>query len=218
MRNSGAGLWRPGIAMLSMPLIVQFFLLVGMRVIIAVPSEPKARWLFRACEPADRGEAVSAAGDAMMTLVVLPTAALALAQGLIFWGVQAGLSHAIFCFAAGTVLAELLMARTGKLPFACTYFPGASRMFSLSPLYLIAFFFYTVFLSAIERALIALPVRLLIFCVSALLLARFLALYRRQTLAALPGLLFEEDDPDGIFEGFHLSEALAAAPKASPNR
>ena len=213
VRNNGAGLWQPGISMISMPLVVQFLLLIGLRVIIAIPAEPKARWAFRACEPSDRGEAVSAARDAMVTLVVVPTALLGLAQGLVFWTIAAALSHAAFCFVIGTLFAEVLVARTGKLPFACTYFPGRSRVFALWPLYFVAFSFYTVGLASVDRVLIQRPGRLVVFCLSALAAARLLALYRARTLAALPGLRFEEEDPDAIFEGFHLSEGLAAAPR-----
>jgi hypothetical protein len=36
---------------------------------------------------------------------------------------------------------------------------------------------------------------------------------RRIWLAGEPGLRFAEEDPDAMFEGFHLSEGLAARPK-----
>ena len=72
LRNRGAGFWQPGISMMSMPLVAQFLLLIAIRAIVAIPSEPKARWVFRVCEPADRQAAVSGARDAMMLLVVLP--------------------------------------------------------------------------------------------------------------------------------------------------
>jgi hypothetical protein len=213
MRDGGAGLWRPGIAMLSMPLILQFLLLVGLRVITAVPSEPKGRWAFRAGEPADRHEAVSATRDMMIVTVVIPTTILALVQGVTFWGVWVGVSHAAFDLVIGTLFSELLIARTAKLPFACTYFPGKSKVFALWPLYLMVFFFYTVFLSVIESALLTRPGKFIIFCLSAILLTRLLALYRRHSLVVLPALLFEEEDPDAIFGGFNLSEGLAAAPR-----
>lgn len=211
VRNDAAALWQPGITMLSIPLILQFLLLVGLRVIMAVPAEPKARWAFRACEPVDRGEAVTASRDTMLTLVVWPTTGLALVQGLVFWGPAAAAGHAGFDFVAGLLLAELLMARTRKLPFACTYFPGKSRVFSLWPLYLLAFFIYTIFLAVVERELLARPARLVIFCGLGLAAAALLERQRRRTLAAQPGLIFEEEDPDLIFQGFNLSEGLAGA-------
>ena len=73
LRNHGAGFWQPGISMMSMPLVAQFLMLIAVRAIVAIPSEPKARWVFRACEPADRHAAVGGARDAMLLLVVLPT-------------------------------------------------------------------------------------------------------------------------------------------------
>ena len=214
IRYSSGALARPDIAMLSMPLLVQFLMLVGIRAIVAVPSEPKARWVFRACEPADRPAAVSGTRDTMMQLVVLPTTALALLQGLLFWDLSATVSHAAFCLVMGRLLAELLVPRTGKLPFACTYYPGKSRIFTLWPLYLVAFFTYSVALAEIDRVLTTRPAKLAWVCAGATLVAHGIVIYRRRVLGALTALRFEEEDPDAIFQGFQLSEGLAAAPRA----
>lgn len=211
LRNNGAGFWQPGISMMSMPLVAQFLLLIAIRAIVAIPSEPKARWMFRICEPADRHAAVSGARDAMLLLVVLPTTAFALLQGLVFWTIGAALAHTTFTFVVGRLLTEILISRTGKLPFACTYFPGSSRIFSLWPLYMLAFFFYTVVFAAIDRALSSRPGKLAWFCLAATVIAQIIVLYRRHTLNALTALRFEEEDPQAIFQGFQLSEGLAAA-------
>lgn len=213
LRNGGAGFWQPGISMMSMPLVAQFLLLIAIRAIVAIPSEPKARWVFRVCEPADRQAAVSGARDAMMLLVVLPTTAFALAQGVVFWTLSAALSHAAFTFVLGRLLAEILISRTGKLPFACTYFPGNSRIFSLWPIYMLAFFFYTVVFAVIDRALSSRPGKLAWFCLAATVAAEIIVLYRRHVLKTLPALRFEEEDPQAIFQGFQLSEGLAALPR-----
>jgi hypothetical protein len=213
LRNGGAGFWQPGISMMSMPLVAQFLLLIAVRAIVAIPSEPKARWVFRVCEPADRQAAVSGARDAMMLLVVLPTTAFALVQGVVFWTLSAALSHAAFTFVLGRLLAEILISRTGKLPFACTYFRGNSRIFSLWPIYLLAFFFYTVVFAVIDRALSSRPGKLAWFCLAATVAAEIIVLYRRHVLKTLPALRFEEEDPQAIFQGFQLSEGLAALPR-----
>lgn len=210
IRDGGSGAWRPGVALLSMPLVMQFFLMIGIRVIAAIPAEPKARWAFRACEPADRTAAVSGTRDVMMMLVVIPSVMFALAQGLVFWGPAAAAAHAVFCLALGSLFAELMVARNGKLPFACTYFPGRSHVFTLWPLYLAVFFLYAVVFAAIDGALLSRPRALAVFCTIALIAGRTLAFFRARSLAALPGLRFEEEDPDAIFEGFNLSEGLAA--------
>jgi hypothetical protein len=213
VRNDGAGLWRPGVSMLSMPLVFQFLMLIAIRVITAVPSEPRARWVFRAGEPADRNAAIAGGRDVMMLLVVLPTAAFALAQGLIFWTVPAALSHAAFCWVLGRLFADILLLGTDKLPFTCTYYPGKSRVFTLWPLYIVLFFIYTVIFALLDLALTTRPNALLSFCLATMLLTTVIRYRRRRVLARLTGLRFEEEDPDLMFQGFNLSEALAAAPK-----
>ena len=213
LRKGLAGFQEPGPEMMSMPLVVQFLLLAALRVITAVPSDPKARWVFRACEPADRPAAVAGARDAMIVLVVLPTTVMALVQGL-FWPVGTALAHAAFVFVVGRVLAELLTPQNGKLPFACTYFPGKSRIFVLWPVYLLLFFVYTVVFAAIDLALSRRPGKLVWFCLVATLAAQVVVFIRRRAVTALPGLRFDEEDPTAIFQGFQLSEGLAAAPRA----
>jgi hypothetical protein len=211
VRSSGAGLWKPDVPMLSMPLILQFLMLIGLRVVIAVPSEPKARWIFRAVEPSDRHAAVLGARDAMLVLVVYPTTALALLQGLVFWGAAAAVSHTLFCWAVGRLFAEILLGGMDKLPFACTYYPGQSKVFTLWPLYLIVFFIYTLMLAFIDLQLTTRPRGLLVFLAITGSAAVALRLLRRRKLARLGALRFEEEDPDLLFQGFNLSEGLAAA-------
>ena len=213
LRKGLAGFQEPGPEMMSMPLVVQFLLLAALRVITAVPSDPKARWVFRACEPADRPAAVAGARDAMIVLVVLPTTVMALVQGL-FWPIGTAVAHAAFVFVVGRVLAELLTPQNGKLPFACTYIPGTSRIFVLWPVYLLLFFVYTVVFAAIDLALSRRPTKLVWFCLVATLAAQVIVFIRRRAVTALPGLRFDEEDPTAIFQGFQLSEGLAAAPRA----
>jgi len=214
LRDHGAGFWRPGLGMLSMPLVVQFLLLVGIRVIVAIPSEPRARWVFRACEPMDRAAAVTGTRDAMLLLVVLPTTVFAVLQGLVFWSASAAMGHALWVFTLGRLLAEILVPRTGKLPFTCTYLPGKSRVFALWPFHLLAFGTYSVVMAQVERVLLQRPARLIVVCAGFTVLAQCVVLLRRYRLRGLSGLRFEEEDPNALFQGFQLSEGLAAAPRA----
>jgi hypothetical protein len=149
----------------------------------------------------------------MIVLVVLPTTVMALVQGL-FWPVGTAVAHAAFVFVLGRLLAELLTPQIGKLPFACTYLPGKSRIFALWPVYLLLFFVYTVVFAAIDLALSRRPGKLVWFCLVATLAAQVVVFIRRRAVTALPGLRFDEEDPTAIFQGFQLSEGLAAAPRA----
>ena len=107
----------------------------------------------------------------------------------------------------------LLLLRLWKLPFACTYYPGKSRIGTLWPLYLTGFGTYTLSSAAFESSLIErFRLRpLLTFVVIIAAAVAGLVLRQRRALANATGLRFEEEDPDALFSGFQLSEGLAAA-------
>jgi hypothetical protein len=114
------------------------------------------------------------------------------------------------------VLIQVLLVRIDKIPFACTYYPGKSRVFTLWPLYIIAFFLYALVFAEIDRALTTRPKQLLLFCTVAAAAGAVLVYRRQRMLAALGEIRFEEEDPDRMFQGFNLSEAMAAAPRTVP--
>ena len=210
MRRGGPALAKPSVALLSIPLVLQFFPLVAMRVLAAIPAEPKANWVFRAGEPADRAHAIDGFRDAMIRTVIAPTTALAGAMAWVLWGPLVALCHAIFCWAAAHLLVEILLVTLRKIPFTCTYLPGRARVRTLWPFYLMSFTAYCYTLAGIELALLPTPVRMLGVC-AAMLVAGHVALrLRHSALAAAPGLRFVEEDPEAMFEGFRLSEGLAS--------
>jgi hypothetical protein len=77
------------------------------------------------------------------------------------------------------------------------------------------FFLYTVLFAAIDLALTTRPRALIVFCAVTMVLTGALMYRRRVVLAALGGLRFEEEDPDLMFQGFNLSEGMAARPRAA---
>lgn len=210
MRRGGAELWSPSIPLLSIPLVFQFLPLVGIRMVAAIPSEPKANWTFRSAEPADRAHAIDGVRDAMSHAVLIPTVILAFVEGSLFWGIVAGACHALFCWAIGILLVEILLWSLVKIPFTCTYLPGRARMRTLWPFYFTAFTTYCYTLAGIERLLLRAPFRMIVVC-AVLLVAGWIALLaRHRALATATELRFDEEDPSALFGGFRLSEGLAA--------
>ena len=67
VRDGFAGFNTPGVALLSAPLVIGFFAIVGMRVAVAIPVEPKANWLFRlyAAGRSRAGDGRRSHGDAL---------------------------------------------------------------------------------------------------------------------------------------------------------
>jgi hypothetical protein len=117
----------------------------------------------------------------------------------------------------GWALAETLLISLAKLPFTCTYYPGLSRMRTMWPVYLTAFSTFSYSTPLLEMVMIESTFGLLIFTVVIATIVALLRLVRTRRLNEELGLRFQEEDPTAMFQGFQLSEALAAnGPAHSP--
>ena len=211
MRDGFAGFATPGVVLLSAPLVIGFFALVGMRVALAIPVEPKASWLFRLCEPSDRAAVIDGAQTAMLFVGVLPMVFVALVSAGTLWGAQVGAVHAGICLLMGWLLVEILLMGVAKIPFTCTYLPGRSRIGTLWPLYLTGFATYAYTTAAWEAEFLGSQRAVTIFiCVIGFAIV-VLMVRRHRHLSQLLGFRFHEEDHEAIFEGFNLSEGFAAA-------
>jgi hypothetical protein len=217
LRAGLAGFRQPGVAALAAPLVLLFFLVTGTSVMMAIPVEPKANWVFRLLEPANRVAALAGARNALLVTIVTPIALVAGMSAAWLWSPWLGVAHGLVCAGMGWALAELLLIRARKIPFTCTWFAGQSRA-KLWPFYLIACSNYCFTTAAIELSILDRPRHLAIFLLLLALVISGLARVRARALTAPPGLRFEEEDPTAIFEGFSLSEGLAARTPAPVSR
>jgi hypothetical protein len=208
------GFARPGIAVLAAPLVMIFVTLAGMRVAFAIPLAIKANWIIRLREPADRHAAIDGVFSAMFTYGVVPFVSLGVGSTLLLWGVRAAATHLVVCSLLGWLLAEVLVVRLCKIPFTCTYLPGRSQVKTIWPIYVTAFTTFSYSMAGLELQMLRSPRVFSAFIVLATAAALITRRVRRIWLASEPGLRFAEDDPDALFEGFHLSEGLAATPKS----
>jgi hypothetical protein len=198
------------------PLVFYFFILSGMRALFGIPTEIKANWVFRLSAPEDRMPAVIAGVRlALLLAVVAPIAIATGLLGIAIWGPGTGAIHLGVTAALGMLLLDVLLVGLRKIPFACTYYPGRSRAPTLWPFYVVTLVIYAYGLAAAERA--AMTSRLLLGVVLASIAAvsAGLAHLRKLNLQWPPGLIYEEQEPGRMFEGFKLSEGLAAESPAS---
>jgi hypothetical protein len=207
----------PSVALLSMPLVLYFFTLAGMRALFGIPIEIKANWVFRLHAPEDRMHAaVAGARLALLLAVVAPIAIAAGLLGMALWGPRDGAIHLGFTAALGILLVDVLLIGLRKIPFACTYYPGRSRAPTLWPFFVVAFVVYAYVLAGTESAAMTNRRLLGVFLASIAVTIAGLGHLRRLNLQGPPGFIYEEEEPGRIFEGFKLSEGLAAeSPAAS---
>jgi hypothetical protein len=215
LRRGLAAFEQPSVELLSAPFVISFFTIVGTRVALAIPAEPRANWLFRLREPADRVRAIAGASATLLLLGIVPSVCLAAMMAGALWGWWVAIVHATVCALMGRLLADLLLLSLKKLPLTCTYLPGKSRILTLWPLYLTGLSTYCYTVAAAELRLFSRPSALLKILAIIVVAIVVMTARRRHTLRALTGFRFEEEDPDAAFQGFHLSEGFAAATEAS---
>jgi hypothetical protein len=206
----------PRIASLAAPLVMLFFVLVGMRVVFAIPAEPKANWALRLREPADHTIAVDGVRNAMLLSTVVPIVMLAALSAVWLWGVAVAAVHTIVCALLGWLLVEILLVGFRKIPFACTYLPGRSRIKTLWPLYLTGFTTYSFSMASLELVMLQRPRVLIAFTAIVCLAILTLTHVRWRVFDDGLGFRFVEEDPEALFTGFQLSEGLAAQTQPRP--
>jgi hypothetical protein len=211
-----AGFARPDAALLSAALVLMFLALVGIRSIIRIPVEMAANWIFRLREPPERSAVIAGVAWAMTIGGVAPVTLLAGASASVLWGPAVAGRHALFCGALGLLLVHALLVTFKRFPFTWPYVPGSSRLRMLWPVYLTLFSTYSFTMGRLEVRLLQNDRRMLAALTAILAATAVLALARRVRLRRAIAFGFNEPDPDALFEGFHLSEQLAAERARKP--
>jgi hypothetical protein len=98
-----------------------------MRVVFSLPMVMSANWIFR-ITPAPQGpQCMTARRRALYALSVLPVSLGAAVVLFWIWPWQAAAKHVLVLVLLGTIIAELCLHGTQKLPFTCSYLPGKSN-------------------------------------------------------------------------------------------
>ncbi len=106
-------------ALLAVPLVMMFFLALGLRAAFRVPSDLDANWPFRASPPGVV-DAATGTQTALFALVVLPVAlAMTVTAALGGWAPLTIATVLAFDIAAGVLLLEAVLYGWTLVPFAC---------------------------------------------------------------------------------------------------
>lgn len=199
-----AGLGYPSEALLSIPLILSFFVLSGMRMVFAVPSELGANWIFQITEDAHRKECLSGVRKAMVLLGIVPIFALLFPVYAALWGFALALFETAFGVVLALILVELLLLNFRKVPFTCSYLPGKANVVVLGVLYWLAFTIYAYTMARLEYWMLDDPVRWIAGLVVVFGVLLWLAVYRSRLVARGFDFRYEEE-PDPAVQVLNLS-------------
>jgi hypothetical protein len=106
---------------LSSPLVVSFFLLVGLRLLLEIPADRQAAWAFHialdesATEPVLKGvrRVLFEIGIVAWLVVTAPV-------NVALLGWQVGLAHSVFCLLVSLLMLDGLLFTFRKIPFTCS--------------------------------------------------------------------------------------------------
>jgi hypothetical protein len=176
----------------SFPLLVTFFVISGFRAAFQFPAELPANWLFRMAEAGWGAASRRAARKRVIASGLAPALLLFLPVEVVAWGWKTGLFHSVFQLGAGALLTEALFWNFDKVPFTCSYFPGATNLAVLAGLYLYGFTNYSFMAADLEASLERNPAQA-VLCLAAAT-AALMAIWRWHRPAA--PIRFEAGEPE----------------------
>ncbi|WP_291984500.1 hypothetical protein [Luteitalea sp.] len=170
---------QPAAFLVVIPLVLIFFLVLGLRAAFAVPTDLAANWAFRIVGPRSVLESRSAARLAFYTVAVFPVVGLAVAVAGWQWGTGVGLRLGAMHLAAGVMLTEVALQGHESVPFTKSRALSTSSLkvgvaLAIGLIYFVAFRF-----DGLQLWALATPSRAAAYVVSLLLAAVFVAVTGR---------------------------------------
>lgn len=182
----------PPAEFLSVPFILGYCILVGIRFAFEIPLDLRANWIFRLWLDPDRHDTRSVARRVLVEFSLSWIGPLALLFTAAFWGWMTALLHTAVWCASMLVLVEILLVRFRKMPFTCPYPSFQSHSPLIVVGYLFGFYVFESWLPELDQWSVASPLNavLLIPLFGSVLAG--LSWYRNQMLDMDKQLSFEE--------------------------
>ncbi|MGZ4841483.1 MAG: hypothetical protein ACXV5J_07040, partial [Candidatus Angelobacter sp.] len=193
----------PSAALISVPFTLAYFLICGLRFVFDLPAELRANWVHRVI--LDREQAPADAARKIILTFVLPwVLVVCLPLYLYYWGWTVGAPLAAVLIAGCYLLADGLLRRFAKIPFACAYPAWKQSATVIVLFYVLGLWAFGSLLPRLEHALLLKSAWYLWGLVLTLLAAR-LALRKLRDDGPMSQVLVFEEAPEAPFELLNLS-------------
>ena len=188
----------PPVEFLSIPFVMSYCLLIGLRLAFEIPMELRANWIFRLWLDPEQGDARVVARRVLLAFSLPWLGPAAFVTTLVFWGWTSAVLHTLLWMAFTAVLAEILIIHFRKIPFTYPYPTFESNAPVRFLAYLAGFFFFTKYLPDLDQGCLLSPERTLWFVPLFGAIFAGLYVYRRQMLDMDKRLIFEDDGASGF--------------------
>jgi hypothetical protein len=179
--------------LLSIPLVMSFFVLLGLRVAFSIPTHLGANWMFRLTDGDDLSGSLSGVRKAMVLIGVLPLLAVLFPVYLGLWGWQISCVHMAYCATLSLLLIEVLVFRLDKMPFTSPYTPGRANLKLWWWAYLFGFTNYAYSMTELELMLLRQPRLFTLFFAACLALLLIATACRNRLIGRLTAFRYEAD-------------------------
>jgi len=209
MQSSDGGIVARKIAMtpaaLSIPFIVTFLLILGLRILFEMPSELRANWVFQLMVDSDRQESEPLVRKVILLAVLPLTIGVTLPIYFYLEGIAVACLHSLLIAAWAALLTNILLIRFRKLPFTCTMPVFKQHSIVILVSFCFGYLLYAVSTPEFESTALLEPVRMLEL-IPVAILAWYVPHYLGKTTTEVERrLIFEEGAPRSI-EILRLSE------------
>jgi hypothetical protein len=196
--NSATMLRNPSEDLLSIPFILSFCIILGIRFAFEIPADLRANWVFAVWIDPDTLHTRPIARKILLTFSLTPLVPICFVSSAILWGFGIALLHTVIFAACTVAFVELLLLRFRKIPFTCSYPPFQSHSALILVGYLFGFVIFTSYLPELELWSLAEPWRTSLFIPLVVAILVSVLQYRKQMLDMDKHLIFEESSASGF--------------------
>ncbi len=177
---------------LSIPLILAYFVICGLRFVFEMPVELEANWMFQVVLDPERHESAAVARNVTMTAVALGVVIPSLAVYGWTWNWGIAILQALYVFGMSLLLTEALLVGFRKIPFTCSFPPFRNHVVMLAMLGVIGYFVFTGSGSEVEHWLLVQPWRFFWLAPAAAIAYEVLRRSRNEIAPVDAGLIYRE--------------------------
>jgi hypothetical protein len=189
---AGPKLATPDADTLSIPLIVAYFLICGLRFVFEMPVELESNWMFQVVLDADKHESAAVARNVILTVVTTGIVVPAMFAFAAAWSWRIAILQTIYLLAISLLLIEGLLVGFRKIPFTCSFPPFRNNVLMLAVLGAIGYFVFTGSGSEIEHWMMLQPLRFFWLLPAAVVAYDVLRRFRNEIAPVDAGLIYRE--------------------------
>ena len=190
---------------LSIPFILSFLIIVGLRTVFEIPAELRSNWIFQLMVDPDRQECESLARRVILILVLPWLLAISLPVYAYLEGWKVAALHTVLVVTWAVLLTNIVLIRFRKIPFTCTLplFKQHSFVTLLSCCF--GFLLFAVSTPEFESSALAEPLRMLSLVPTAAVLW-YIPHYLGKSANQIERRLIFEESPTQTIEALRLSD------------